>query len=115
MVGRATFTMVMSSPTMKRLMHEMSRTPILRLRLSSCGAIGASGSVYPPIRIVRRTNKVLPYGVRTNPEAAGFPDQAGERVLVQGKGSITARDPQVSGAVMDVVRRLERIEGITEI
>jgi uncharacterized membrane protein YdfJ with MMPL/SSD domain len=48
-------------------------------------------------------------------EAAGFPDQAGEQVLVQGKGSVKADDPQVTAAVRDVVRRLERIEGITEI
>ena len=48
-------------------------------------------------------------------EAAGFPDQAGEQVLVQGKGSIKAGDPQVTAAVRDVVSRLERIEGVTEI
>ena len=42
-------------------------------------------------------------------EAAGFPDQAGERVLVQGN------DPQLTAAVGDVVGRLKRIEGITEI
>ena len=48
-------------------------------------------------------------------EAAGFPDQAGEQVLVQGKGSVTARDPQVTTAVKDVVSRLERIRGITGI
>ena len=48
-------------------------------------------------------------------EAAGFPDQAGEQVLVQGKGSVKAGDPQVTAAVRDVVTRLERIEGITEI
>ncbi|MEA2652367.1 MAG: hypothetical protein QOI85_2088, partial [Chloroflexota bacterium] len=48
-------------------------------------------------------------------EAAGFPDQAGEQVLVQGRGSVTADDPQVTAAVRDVVRSLERIEGITEI
>ena len=48
-------------------------------------------------------------------EAAGFPDQAGEQVLVQGKGSVTAGDPQVTTAVRDVVSRLERIEGITGI
>ena len=47
--------------------------------------------------------------------AAGFPDQAGEQVLVQGKGSIKAGDPQVTAAVNDVVSHLEQIEGITEI
>src|ERR687896_1207038 len=41
-------------------------------------------------------------------EAAGFPDQAGEQVLVQGTGSVTAGDPQVSAAVRDVVGRLKR-------
>src|SRR4051812_28538433 len=48
-------------------------------------------------------------------EAAGFPDQAGEQVLVQGKGSIKAGDPEVTGAVRDVVRRLAQIKGITDI
>ena len=47
--------------------------------------------------------------------AAGFPDQAGEQVLVQGKGSIGADDPRVAAAVKDVVSRLQRIDGITEI
>jgi uncharacterized membrane protein YdfJ with MMPL/SSD domain len=48
-------------------------------------------------------------------EAAGFPDRSGEQVLVQGKGSVTADDRAVTGAVRDVVSRLERIEGVTEI
>ncbi len=48
-------------------------------------------------------------------EAAGFPDQAGEQVLVQGKGSVKADSPQVTAAVRDVVRRLKRIDGITGI
>ncbi len=48
-------------------------------------------------------------------EAAGFPDEAGEQVLVQGKGAVRAGDPAVTAAVRDVVRRLERIEGITDI
>jgi RND superfamily putative drug exporter len=48
-------------------------------------------------------------------EAAGFPDQAGEQVLVQGKGSVKAGDPQVTAAVTDVVARLKRIDGITDI
>ena len=42
-------------------------------------------------------------------KAAGFPDQAGEQVLVQGKG------PQRTAAVEDVVTRLKRIEGVTGI
>ncbi len=45
-------------------------------------------------------------------DAAGFPEQAGERVLVQGKG---VSDPLVIAAVTDVVHRLEAIPGITEI
>ena len=48
-------------------------------------------------------------------KAAGFPEQAGEQVLVQGKGSVSAGDPEVTAAVRDVVRRLERIDGVTEI
>src|SRR4051812_38601048 len=48
-------------------------------------------------------------------KAAGFPDQAGEQVLVQGKGSVKADDPQVTAAVRDMVGRLERIRGITGI
>jgi uncharacterized membrane protein YdfJ with MMPL/SSD domain len=45
-------------------------------------------------------------------EAAGFPERSGEQVLVQGK---SADDPAVTTAVRDVVRRLERIEGVAEI
>ena len=45
-------------------------------------------------------------------EAAGFPEQAGEQVLVQGS---SADDPAVTAAVRDVSRRLERIDGVTEI
>src|SRR3954452_6494431 len=48
-------------------------------------------------------------------KAAGFPDRAGEQVLVQGTGSVKADDPQVRAAVRDVVGRLERIRGITGI
>jgi RND superfamily putative drug exporter len=40
-------------------------------------------------------------------EAAGFPEQSGEQVLVQGDST--------TAAVRDVVSRLERIEGVTEI
>jgi RND superfamily putative drug exporter len=45
-------------------------------------------------------------------KAAGFPQQAGEQVLVQGDG---AGDPQVTPAVNDVVRRLKEIDGVTQI
>src|SRR4051812_1162584 len=48
-------------------------------------------------------------------DAAGFPDQAREQVLIQGKGAIESRDPQVTAAVKDVVRRLSAIPGVTEI
>src|SRR3954451_147246 len=44
--------------------------------------------------------------------AAGFPDKSGEQVLIQGK---TSSDPAVTAAVKDVVSRLERIKGVTEI
>src|SRR4051812_34878816 len=45
-------------------------------------------------------------------DAAGFPEQAGEQVLIQGGG---AGDPQVTAAVQDVVRRLAVIPGLAEI
>src|SRR4051812_30262474 len=40
---------------------------------------------------------------------AGFPETIGERVLIQGKGSIESGDPAVTAAVKDVVSRLGRI------
>jgi uncharacterized membrane protein YdfJ with MMPL/SSD domain len=46
---------------------------------------------------------------------AGFPDTIGERVLIQGKGSIAASDPEVTAAVKDVVHRLEQIKGVDDI
>jgi uncharacterized membrane protein YdfJ with MMPL/SSD domain len=48
-------------------------------------------------------------------DAADFPHTAGEQVLIQGKGSVKADDPQVTAAVEDVVHRLERIDGVTDI
>ena len=45
-------------------------------------------------------------------KAAGFPDRAGEQVLVQG-GSV--HDPAVTVAVREVVSRLKQIDGVTEI
>jgi uncharacterized membrane protein YdfJ with MMPL/SSD domain len=44
-------------------------------------------------------------------EAAGFPDRAGEQVLVHGKSG----DHEVTAAVRDVVGRLGRIDGVTAI
>ena len=46
---------------------------------------------------------------------AGFPDEVGERVLIQGKGDIKADSPEVTAAVKDVVDRLGRIDGVSEI
>ena len=48
-------------------------------------------------------------------EAADFPEQSGEQVLVQAKGAARADGPEVRAAVQDVVQRLERIDGVTEI
>jgi uncharacterized membrane protein YdfJ with MMPL/SSD domain len=48
-------------------------------------------------------------------EAAGFPDRATEQVLVQGKGSVRSGDPEVTAAVKDVVQRLQRIDGVTDV
>jgi len=44
--------------------------------------------------------------------AAGFPERSGEQVLVQ---SEQAGDPRRSAAVGDVVARLKRIEGVTDV
>src|SRR5215203_271897 len=46
---------------------------------------------------------------------ANYPDEIGERVLIQGKGSIKADSPQVTAAVKDVVNRLEQIKGVSDI
>jgi uncharacterized membrane protein YdfJ with MMPL/SSD domain len=46
---------------------------------------------------------------------ANFPDTVGERVLIQGKGSIKSDDPQVTAAVKDVVNRLDEIKGVDDI
>ncbi len=48
-------------------------------------------------------------------DAAGFPDETGEQVLVQGKGSVRAGDALVTAAVTDLVDRLQRIDGVTGI
>jgi RND superfamily putative drug exporter len=46
---------------------------------------------------------------------ANYPDEIGERVLIQGKGSLKADSPQVTAAVKDVVNRLEQIKGVSDI
>jgi uncharacterized membrane protein YdfJ with MMPL/SSD domain len=46
---------------------------------------------------------------------ANFPDDIGERVLVQGKGSIKSDSPEVTAAVKDVVNRLGQIKGVHDI
>jgi uncharacterized membrane protein YdfJ with MMPL/SSD domain len=48
-------------------------------------------------------------------DAADFPEEVREQVLVQGKGTVKADDPQVAAAVKDVVGRLERIDGVSDI
>jgi uncharacterized membrane protein YdfJ with MMPL/SSD domain len=48
-------------------------------------------------------------------DAADYPDQSGEQVLVQGRGAIKAGDPEVTAAVRDVVHRLGAIDGLTDI
>jgi uncharacterized membrane protein YdfJ with MMPL/SSD domain len=48
-------------------------------------------------------------------EAADFPEQSGEQVLIQAKGGAAADGPEVRAAVRDVVQRLERLDGVTEI
>ena len=46
---------------------------------------------------------------------AGFPETLGERVLIQGKGSIHSGDPEVAAAVKDVVHRLGQIKGVRDV
>jgi uncharacterized membrane protein YdfJ with MMPL/SSD domain len=46
---------------------------------------------------------------------AGFPETIGERVLIQGKGSVKADDPQVTAATQEVVQRLQQIKGVKDI
>ena len=48
-------------------------------------------------------------------DEAGFPSTVGERVLIQGKGSIKADSPEVTAAVKDVVTRLGNVKGVTDI
>jgi len=48
-------------------------------------------------------------------EAAGFPDEAGEQVLVQGRGSLSSSDPRFAAAVADVARRLAGTRHVSDV
>jgi uncharacterized membrane protein YdfJ with MMPL/SSD domain len=48
-------------------------------------------------------------------EAAGFPEQTGETVLVQGKDGLKVGDPKFTAAVDDVVAKLEQTKGVSKI
>src|ERR687898_833611 len=48
-------------------------------------------------------------------EAAGFPEQSGETVLVQGKDGLKVSDPKFTAVVDDVVAELEATKGVSEV
>src|SRR6185436_6923051 len=48
-------------------------------------------------------------------EAAGFPDQTGETVLVQGKDGLKVGDAAFTAAVKDVVAKLEQTKGVENV
>ncbi len=48
-------------------------------------------------------------------DAAGFPEQTAERVLIQPRGPGRADAPEVRAAVADVVRRLEPLPGVEQV
>jgi len=48
-------------------------------------------------------------------DAAGFPEEAGEQVLVQGSGALKADDPRFAAAVRDVARRLKAARHVTDV
>ncbi len=48
-------------------------------------------------------------------EDAGFPEDAGEQVLVQGKGAVKATDPAFAAAVSDVARRLRGTRHVSDV
>ena len=48
-------------------------------------------------------------------EAAGFPDQTGETVLVQGQDGLKVGDAKFTAAVDDVVTKLEATKGVSEV
>ena len=48
-------------------------------------------------------------------EAADFPEQTGETILVQGKDGLKVGDPKFTAAVNDVVAKLESTKGVSKI
>jgi RND superfamily putative drug exporter len=48
-------------------------------------------------------------------DAAGFPKQADEQVLIQGKGSMTPSDPHFVAAVKDVTSRLQATRYVSDV
>jgi RND superfamily putative drug exporter len=48
-------------------------------------------------------------------EAAGFPDDAGEQVLIQARGSARSSDPAFAAAVRDVARRLRATRYVQDV
>ncbi|MEA2221598.1 MAG: hypothetical protein QOJ35_4224 [Solirubrobacteraceae bacterium] len=48
-------------------------------------------------------------------DAAGFPDDVSEQVLIQGRGALTASDPRFTAAVRDVTRRLEATRHVRDV
>ncbi len=48
-------------------------------------------------------------------EAADFPQQTREQVLIQGRGALKAGDPAVTAAADDVERRLRSVAGVNEV
>src|SRR5688572_28591943 len=40
---------------------------------------------------------------------AGFPEEAGEQILLQGKGTMKSDDPAFAAAARDVARRIDRV------
>ena len=48
-------------------------------------------------------------------DAADFPERSAEQVLVQGRGGMKASDPAVTAAVRDLVARLRRLAGVSDV
>ena len=47
--------------------------------------------------------------------AAGFPDQTGESVLVQGRGAVKVTDPKFKAGVQDVIAKLDTTKDVSKV